>query len=110
MLEELLTEIKTMRIALQNLDESYKQIAAVNAAGLAFNSVMFAWQATGRKELTETEFNDLTAEAMKNMGVFGFVHAPQGTPGGVEINAGHLVDAIAELDKGIAGLRAGGKR
>ena len=75
MLEELLTEIKTMRIALQNLDESYKQIAAVNAAGLAFNSVMFAWQATGRKELTETEFNDLTAEAMKNMGVFGVVHA-----------------------------------
>jgi len=34
----------------------------------------------------------------------------KGTPGGVEINAGHLVDAIAELDKGIAGLRAGGKR
>jgi hypothetical protein len=69
MLEQILAQHGEICKALNGLDESYRQIAAINTAHLAMNVVMFAWQATGRKELTQAEFNTLMAEAMKNMGV-----------------------------------------
>jgi len=64
--EKVLAELTIIRKAMENLNESYKQIAEVNTANLALNTIVFAWQMTGHKELTAGECKSLFVDALKS--------------------------------------------